>query len=97
MNIYSVRRNPQDDIDYDSFLGFVCVAATEDEARHMWPSTDWSATWDEEGEHWLDSFGDMVSSGTWTVHLDGLVVEHIGVTAVPDQPSGVVMDSFLAG
>ena len=97
MNIYSVKRHPDEEIDYDSYLGFVCVAATEDEARHMWPSTEWTATWDEEDEHWVDSFGDTVSSGTWTVHLDGLVVEHIGVTAVSDQPSGVVMDSFLAG
>ena len=97
MNIYRVSRHPDDDPDYDSYLGFVCVAASEEEARHMWPSEDWSATWDEEDEHWLDSFGDMVSSGTWTVHLDGLVVEHIGVTAVPDQAAGVVMHSFLAG
>ena len=97
MNIYSVKRHPDEEIDYDSYLGFVCVAATEDEARHMWPSTEWTATWDEEDERWLDSFGDMVSSGTWTVHLGDLVVEHIGVTAVSDQPSGVVMASFLAG
>jgi len=97
MNIYSVSRHPDDDPDYDSYLGFVCVAASEEEARHMWPSKDWSATWDEEDGYWADNFGDIVSSSTWTIHLDGLVVKHIGVTAVPDQPAGVVMSSFLAG
>jgi len=97
MNIYSVSRHPDDDIDYDSYLGFVCVARTPFEAKRMWPSKEWSATWDEEDEHWVDNFGDIVSSSTWTCDLDSLVVEHVGVTAVPDQPAGVVMHSFLAG
>mgnify|MGYP006405801793 FL=1 len=100
MNIYSVRRDPDEEIDYDSFLGFVCVAATEDEARKMWPSTDWNAIWCDQARCWVDDFGEPAirpGSTIWNSDLDSLQVEHIGVTSVPDQPSGVVMHSFLAG
>lgn len=38
MNIYLVERT--DKIDYDQYIGFVCAAESEDQARHMNPTYD---------------------------------------------------------
>lgn len=38
MNIYLVERT--DKVDYDQYIGFVCIAESENQARHMNPTYD---------------------------------------------------------
>ena len=48
MNIYKITRHPDEDPEYDSFLGFVCIARTPFEAKRIFPSSEWEFYWDEE-------------------------------------------------
>ena len=96
MNIYKITRRPDDDPEYDSFLGFVCIARTPFEAKRIFPSNEWESYWDEEEKCWMNALDDKIRCDAWPRDLDKLQVEQVG-TAMPGAQRGTVLWSFLAG
>jgi len=93
MHIYTVSRT--DDVGYDEYRGFVCVAESPDQARRIHPNDEvYQVTWCVARETWIDKWGDP-GTAAWTTDLDSLEVEYVGDTTVPT--AYVVMHSFRAG
>jgi hypothetical protein len=87
MNVYKVSRT--DAIDWDNYIAFVCIAATEEDARNIHPyeHDPWPfETWDS---------GNPRNTG-W-VHskdINTLTVEYIGTAA---EPARIILASYCAG
>lgn len=82
MFIYLVTRPDADDVDYDEYDSFVCVAADEQAARSMHPdgSNDWSYY-----RSWIRK-----------ADIAELIVTCLG-TAHADQQQAIILASFNAG
>ena len=97
MNIYKVEQQLNNG--YDTYDSFVCIAATEQEARETYPSQfithhkdgDWYGTYTEGGEY-KQIGSDWVEFG----EIDQIKITLIGV-ANAEQTKGVVIASFNAG
>jgi hypothetical protein len=93
MHIYKVTRT--DEVGYDEYRGFVCVAQSQDQARLIHPNDEvYQVTWCAARKIWIDKLGGT-DTAAWTADLDSLEVEYVGDTTVPT--AYVVMHSFRAG
>jgi hypothetical protein len=84
MNIYLVQIT--DSIDYDQYDAFVCIAATEDEARAMLPDTFFTNE-------------DRECFGIWVpiTSIDTLSIIKVGVAESTEASPRIVLASFNAG
>jgi len=82
LKLWIVQRN-DDRAYYDDYLGFVCAAETEDEARNMHPSGD-DANWEEREvfsrgktyfvfTHWVD----RGNAGKLSVRMIGIAAHNL--------------------
>ena len=110
MNVYKVSR--KDDIDYDQYDSFVCVAETEEQAKLMFPDPDGI---EFEGEYYhlevTDRKGTLVVCNTdrkisqdvdfrlheWTNNINNIEVELIGVADPKYTEPQIISASFNAG
>lgn len=96
-NLYKVSRTDYSMYSWDEYQSFICVAATEQEARHMHP--DNRSRWDEEEQCWFARYDDCVRCAAvcaeWRVNVKDLDVALIGL-AYPHL-EGVVHTDFKHG
>jgi hypothetical protein len=87
MRLYHVERT--DEIDYDEFSDFVCVAENDEEARNIHPRED-KKVWGEDYDYW--------NNGSWInkEDINSLKVKEIGL-AKPELTRSVICASFHAG
>lgn len=95
INIYLVERT--DDVDYDQYDSFICVADSEETARWTTPDPEYHL-WIDKKWHFNYSTGpkeeDTKYSG-WTKDPTTLKITELGVPKDPTQR--VILGSFNAG
>ena len=110
MNVYKVSR--KDEIDYDEYDSFVCVAESEEQAKLMFPDPDGI---EYDGEHYhlevvgnkgriavCDKNGKIAEDADyrireWTNDINKIEVELVGVADSNYTKPKVIVASFNAG
>ena len=88
MNIYLVKRT--DEVSYDEFDSFVCVAESEDMARNMKPVL-WGNPRKFEKVKWEEE------RTTWARGIKDVTVHYLGKAAQLKREPQIVCASFNAG
>jgi hypothetical protein len=86
LNIYHVSCG--EDLGYDSYSEFVCIAETEDDARMTHPTG--GIVYSKEKCGWSSNYGE------WTNNIQGLIIEKLGEAKNGESPR-VVVASYHAG
>ena len=97
MKLFKVMRIDQ--IGWDEFDSFVCVANSELNARRMHPRGNKCYVWDDINNAWHSViFGkNELEYHSWTCNIDRLNVELIGNPSNTHEKEFVVLASFNAG